>query len=196
MVDRARARWIPGAARHVLTVGQFAGYKNHQRVLEAFARAFGDHPDIHMAFVQRLGPGGRVLGPLARNLGLERRVHFLSGVSVEDLVALYNGALVLCHPSLYEGYGNAPAEALACGCPVVTSNLSSMPEVSGDAALLVDPRSVPEIADALSKAAFDEDLRARLRERGLARAKELTWEAFARANLEIYREILGGHSAS
>jgi glycosyltransferase involved in cell wall biosynthesis len=191
MVDAARAKWLPGVPRYVFTVGQFSGYKNHVRVLQAFARAFADHPDVHMAYVQRLGPGQKALRPLARDLGVESRVHFLSGLSGGDLVALYNGALVLCHPSLYEGYGNAPAEALATGCPVVTSNRSSMPEVSGDAALLVDPESVPEIAAALSKAAFDQQVRATLRARGLARAKELTWEAFARANLEIYREILG-----
>jgi glycosyltransferase involved in cell wall biosynthesis len=131
------------------------------------------------------------LKPLARELGVEPRVHFLSGLSLDDLVALYNGAAVLCHPSLYEGYGNAPAEAMACGCPVVTSNRSSMPEVAGNAALLVDPESVPEIADALSKAVFDQQVRDGLRGRGFARAKELTWEAFARANLGIYREILG-----
>jgi glycosyltransferase involved in cell wall biosynthesis len=191
IVEAARARWLPGVPRYVFTVGQFSGYKNHRRVLEAFARAFHGHPDIHMAFVQRLGPGQKALGPLARELGVETRVHFLSGLSEGDLVALYNGALVLCHPSLYEGYGNAPAEALASGCPVVTSNRSSMPEVSGDAALLVDPESVPEIAEALTRAAFDQETRGRLRARGFARAKELTWEAFARANLEIYREILG-----
>jgi glycosyltransferase involved in cell wall biosynthesis len=190
-VDRARAKWMPGVARYVLTVGQFSGYKNHRRVLQAFARAFADRPDYHMAFVQRLGPGERALRPLARDLGVDTRVHFLAGLSECDLLALYNGAVALCHPSLYEGYGNPPAEALASGCPVVTSNRSSMPEVSGDAALLVDPESVAEIAGALSRVASDDNLRAALRARGLARAKELTWEAFARANLEIYREILG-----
>jgi glycosyltransferase involved in cell wall biosynthesis len=190
-VERVRTQRIPGAGRYVLTVGQFSGYKNHRRVLLAFARAFGDHPDIHLAFVQRLGEGPRVLGPLARELGVEARVHFLAGLSDGDLVALYNGALALCHPSLYEGYGNPPAEALASGCPVVTSNRSSMPEVSGDAALLVDPENVTEIAAALARVAFEDGLGETMRARGLARAKELTWEAFARANLDVYREILG-----
>jgi glycosyltransferase involved in cell wall biosynthesis len=191
IVEATRARLLPGVPRYVVTVGQFSGYKNHERALRAFARAFGDHPDIHMVFVQRLGPGERALKPLAGELGVEPRVHFLSGLSLDDLVALYNGAAVLSHPSLYEGYGNAPAEAMACGCPVVTSNRSSMPEVAGNAALLVDPESVPEIADALSKTVFDQQIRDGLRERGFARAKELTWEVFARANLGIYREILG-----
>jgi glycosyltransferase involved in cell wall biosynthesis len=191
IVERTRARWLPGAARYVLTVGQFSGYKNHRRVLEAFASAFAEHRDIHMAFVQRLGEGERVLRPLARDLGVNARVHFLSGLSEGDLVALYNGAVALCHPSLYEGYGNPPAEALASGCPVVTSNRSSMPEVSRDAALLVDPESVPDIAAALRRVAFEDGVREGMRARGLARAKELTWQAFAQANLEIYREILG-----
>lgn len=189
-IAAARAKWVPGAERYVLTVGQFAGYKNHERVVRAFARAFRDDAGVHLALVQRLGPGERALRPIARSLGVSERVHFLSGVPLGDLVALYNGALVLCHPSLYEGFGNPPGEALGCGCPVVTSNRSSMPEVSKDAALLVDPESVEAIARALSRVADEPGLADRMRARGLARKRELTWEAFARANVEVYREVL------
>lgn len=190
-VDAARARWVPGAERYVLTVGQYAGYKNHATVVRAFARAYRERPDIHLALVQRLGPGERALRPLAASLGIADRVHFLSGVPFGDLVALYNGALALCHPSLYEGFGNPPSEALACGCPVVTSNRSSMPEVSGDAALYVDPESDDDVAHALTRVAFEQGLAEGMRARGLVRAAELSWEAFARANVAVYREILG-----
>ena len=190
-IDSAREKWLPGARRFVLTVGQFAGYKNHETVVRAFARAFRDDPEVHLGLVQRLGQGQRALVPIARQLGVQDRVHFLAGVPFPELIALYNGALCLCHPSLYEGYGNPPSEALACGCPVVTSNRSSMPEVSGDAALLVDPESVESVAAALRRVASEPELAARMRTRGLARAKELSWERFAEQNVEIYRELLG-----
>ncbi|MEO7092243.1 MAG: glycosyltransferase family 1 protein [Polyangiales bacterium] len=189
-VDDARAKWLPGAKRYVLTVGQFAGYKNHERVVRAFAQAFADDPTVHLGLVQRLGEGQRTLQPIARDLGVGDRVHFLSGVPFPELVALYNGALCLCHPSLEEGFGNPPSEALACACPIVTSNRSSMPQVSGDAALFVDPESVDAIANALRRVATEPGLAAGMRERGLRRAKELSWRAFADANLAVYRETL------
>jgi glycosyltransferase involved in cell wall biosynthesis len=174
----------------VLSVGQFSPYKNHETVVRAFARAFRDQPDVHLALVQRLGPGQKVLAPLAASLGVGDRVSFLHGLSLDQLVALYNGAIALCHPSLYEGFGNCPAEAMACGCPVVTSNRSSMPEVSGVAALLVDPESIEDVAGALARVAVDRGLAASMRARGLARARELTWKAHAEGNLAAYRELL------
>lgn len=190
-IDEARQRWLPAAKRYVLTVGQFAGYKNHPAVLRAFASAFQDDKGVHLGLVQRLGAGERALRPLARKLGIEERVHFLPAVPLSDLIALYNGALALCHPSLYEGFGIPPAEALGCGCPVITSNRSSMPEVSGDAAMLVDPEDVDAIASALRRIAYEPGLAEQMRARGLERKKQLTWEAFAQANLDIYREVLG-----
>jgi glycosyltransferase involved in cell wall biosynthesis len=185
-----RTKRLPGAARYVLTVGQFAGYKNHERVVRAFAAAFGDDETIHLGLVQRLGAGQEALEPIAKSLGIARRVHFLSGVPFPELVALYNGALCLCHPSLEEGFGNPPSEALGCGCPIVTSNRSSMPQVSGDAALYVNPERVDEIAAALRRVAYEPELAAGMRERGLRRAKELSWRAFAEANVAVYRETM------
>jgi len=188
--DRVREKYLPGAKRYVLTVGQFSVYKNHETVLRAFARAFRDEPDVHLGFVQRLGKGPKYLGPIARRLGVESRVHFLHGVPFPDLVTLYNGAMVYCHPSLYEGFGNGPAEAMAAGCPVVTSNRSSMPEVSGVAALLVDPESIESVAAALRRVAHEPGLAASMRERGLRRAKELSWKTCAEGTLAVYRETL------
>jgi len=97
---------------------------------------------------------------------------------------------VYCHPSLYEGFGNGPAEAMAAGCPVVTSNRSSMPEVSGVAALLVDPESIESVAAALRRVAHEPGLAASMRERGLRRAKELSWKTCAEGTLAVYRETL------
>ncbi len=190
IIDGVKRRYLHSAARYILTVGQFAAYKNHETVLRAFAKAFGDQPDVHLALVQRLGKGPQVLRPIATQLGVNDRVHFLHNVPLLDLVALYNGAIALCHPSLYEGFGNPPAEALGCGCPVVTSNRSSMPEVSGEAAILVDPEDVTDVASALRKVAGDPAVRTSMRERGLARAKELTWAVHAQGCLDAYRKML------
>lgn len=190
VVAAAKAKYLPEARRFVLAVGQFAPYKNHELVIRGFAHAFRDDADVHLAIVQRLGKGPEALGPIAAALGLGDRVHFLHGVPQDDLVALFNGALALCHPSLYEGFGNCPAEAMASGCPVVTSNRSSMPEVSGVAALLVEPTSATEVGSALRRVASEPELAASMRSRGLARAAELTWRAHAEATLATYREVL------
>ena len=133
--------------------------------------------------------------PIARQEGIEGRVRFLRDVPFDELVALYNGAIALCHPSLYEGFGNCPSEALAAGCPVVTSNRSSMPEVSGDAALYVDPESVESVAEALRRVEGESGLAESMRAKGFARAMQLTWKAYAEGNLAAYREVLNGGSA-
>jgi len=189
-VDATREKWAPGAKRFVLTVGQYAGYKNHHTVVRAFARAFRNEPDMHLVLIQRLGRGRAILEGIAREEGVFGRVQFARYVPEPELVALYNGAIALCHPSLVEGFGNCPSEALACGCPVVTSNRSSMPEVSADAALYVDPERVESVADSLRRVADDPALAASMREKGLRRARELTWQAYAKGNLDAYRLVL------
>jgi glycosyltransferase involved in cell wall biosynthesis len=195
-VERVRRRFVPGAERYVLTVGQFAPYKNHANVVKAFARAFDGEPSVHLVLVQRLGEGMRVLGPLARSLGLAERLHVLQGLTQAELRALYQGAACLCHPSLMEGFGNAPSEALAAGTPVVTSNCSSMPEVSADAAEYVSPQDPGDIARALRKVLGSVEVAAGMRERGLRRARELSWEAMVRGYERVFREVLAGARSS
>jgi len=127
----------------------------------------------------------------AAELGLEESVRFLGDVSEADLPALYNLATVFAFPSLYEGFGLPPLEAMACGTPVVCANTSSLPEVVGDAALLFDPLDVPALAAALAQALGDASLQAALRPRGLARARLFSWERTAKETLAVYREVAG-----
>lgn len=124
-------------------------------------------------------------------LDLRGAVRFLGAASTEDLLGLYNGAVALVCPSLYEGFGLPPLEAMACGTPVVCSDASSLPEVVGDAGLLVPPLDVAAWAEALARVVADGRLRAELRERGLQRAKMFSWRRAASETLDVYREALG-----
>lgn len=189
LVVATRAKYVPGARRYVLTVGQFAGYKNHAAVVRAFARTFRDDPSTHLALVQRLGKGS-VLAELAAEHGVGGRVHFLANVPFAELRALFWGALCLCHPSLEEGFGNPPSEALGAGCPVVTSNCSAMPEVSGGAGILVDPRDDAAIATALRRIADDPALAEKMRQDGFEKVKRFRWHATVQKTLAVYREVL------
>lgn len=183
---------LPPGRRYVLVVGQGAPYKNHEGALRAFALAFADDAAIDLVLVRRRGDTGPALERLAGRLGLAGRVHFLETVARAELVQLYSGAAMLLHPSFIEGFGNPLAEAMACGCPVVTSDCSAMPEVTGGAALLAHPHDPGAIAAALRRVADDPALAADLRARGLERAAELDWRAFAAANLALYRRVLAG----
>lgn len=181
---------ISPGRRFVLTVGQFAPYKNHDGALRGFAAAFRDRNDVDLIFVQRMGHDAARLLRLAGDLGLAGRVHLLRSIDRDELVQLYSTALALLHPSLCEGFGNPLAEAMACGCPIVTSNLSAMPETTGGAASLVDPRDPLAIAAALRHIADHPEHARAMRERGLARAATMNWRDFASATLEVYRKTL------
>jgi glycosyltransferase involved in cell wall biosynthesis len=120
-------------------------------------------------------------------LKMDRRVHFVGRVSSEDLLSLYNAAELLAHPAFYEGFGLPPLEAMACGLPVVVSNVASLPEVVGDAGLLVDPHNVDELTVAMWRVLTEDKLRHEMREKGLRQAGRFSWERAARETLDIYR---------
>jgi glycosyltransferase involved in cell wall biosynthesis len=120
-------------------------------------------------------------------LKLDDRVHFVGRVSSEDLLYLYNAAELLAHPAFYEGFGLPPLEAMACGLPVVVSNVASLPEVVGDAGQLIDPHDVDELTVAMWRVLNDSALREQMREKGLKQAGRFSWERAARETVEIYR---------
>lgn len=126
---------------------------------------------------------------MVEELKLDGRVHFLGRVSSEDLLYLYNAAQMLAHPAFYEGFGLPPLEAMACGLPVIVSNVASLPEVVGDAALLVDPHDVDELTFAMWRVLNDPDLCQEMREKGLKQAGCFSWERAARETAAIYQQV-------
>jgi len=128
-----------------------------------------------------------------RELKLEKEVVFTGYIPNEDLPFLYNMADVFVLPSLYEGFGLPVLEAMACGCPVVSSNTSSIPEVVGDAGILVDPYNIDEIANGILKIIKDEELRNDLIKRGVEQSKMFSWENTAKQILDIFEETLHKH---
>ena len=123
-------------------------------------------------------------------LKLHKYVRFFGFVPFETLAALYRLAGLFVFPSLYEGFGLPPLEAMACGTPVVTSNVSSLPEVVGDGALLIDPYDPDSIADGMRQVLTDEGLRQALRARGFAQVRRYSWDDSVRRVRDVYREVL------
>jgi glycosyltransferase involved in cell wall biosynthesis len=186
-----RARLGLPDAPLALTVGTLQPRKNHVTLVEAFARVADA---THVALVIAGGEGWAYdeVKKRVAEAGLEEQVHFVGFVPDDDLPALYRLADVFVYPSLYEGFGLPVLEAMASGVPVVTSDQSSMPEVTGlDAGLLVDPTSPDEIARAILSLFGDSQRAADLRERGLARARAFTWQRTAQAVWGVYDNLLG-----
>lgn len=146
-------------------------HKNAGRLLEAFARL----PDGQVRLLISSAPDLE-LRHQALRLGIAHRVVFAGGIPEAELPDYYRGALALAFPTLYEGFGLPALEAMACGAPVLTSNVTSLPEVVGDAAVLVDPYDVESIAEGLRRVVSDEQLRQDLRARGLVRAGQFSWD--------------------
>jgi len=126
---------------------------------------------------------------LPKKLGIEKQVKFLGYVPDENLPALYNGAIALLYPSLFEGFGLPILEAMACSCPVLTSNISSMPEIAGQAAILVDPYNIEEIAQGILKLNSDLKLRNKLENMGIAQSKKFSWEKCAKETLSTLLSV-------
>jgi glycosyltransferase involved in cell wall biosynthesis len=173
---------------YLLTAGKISPRKNIKRVVEAFEAISNDVPH-HLVIVGGDGWDSEITTSLLRKMRSAARIHFLGYVSEEQLIALYQSADVYIHPSLFEGFGLTILEAMAAGCPVITSNCSSLPEVAGEAAVLVDPHSVEQIAEAALRVLSDADLRARLVGLGAERANTFDWRDIAAKMVGVYREI-------
>jgi glycosyltransferase involved in cell wall biosynthesis len=189
---RVRTRYaIPSGVPYVLSLAQMDFRKNTGRLMRAFVRMVEQE---HISDLQLVLAGGfwqaesavrrawEALGPL------RDRVHFIGWVEEEDLSPLYSGAEAFAFPSLAEGFGLPPLEAMRCGVPVVAGNATSLPEVVGDAALTVDPTDEDALAQALLDLHRSPTLRGDLARRGLDRSAAFTWESFGDKCLAAYRE--------
>jgi glycosyltransferase involved in cell wall biosynthesis len=177
----------------VLYAGNIKPHKNLERLIEAFHLMRHDHP--HLTNVQLLIIGDEIskyaaLRRAVHRHKLHKHVRFFGFVSDQTLAALYRLADTFVFPSLYEGFGLPPLEAMASGTPVITSNVSSLPEVVGDAALMIDPYDPAAIADAMQRVLTTPALREDLQRRGLARAREFSWERSIKRVREIYDEVM------
>jgi glycosyltransferase involved in cell wall biosynthesis len=173
----------------VLAVGVLQPRKNLPRLIRAFGRLAKEVPHA-LALVGKPGWAHEELQQAATASGLGSRLKFTGYVPDADLPFLYNAAELFVYPSLLEGFGFCALEAMACGTPVVTSNVTSLPEVVGDAALTVDPTDEEALAAAIHRALTDEPLRERLREAGSARAALFSWERTAAETLAVYRKVI------
>jgi glycosyltransferase involved in cell wall biosynthesis len=175
---------------YILALGTIEPRKNHLRLVQAFeqlvaGRRVGD--DVVLVIAGKRGWGYTSVMEAIERSPARDRIRVLGYVSDDDLPALLTGAVVVAYVSLYEGFGLPVLEAMTCGAPVLTSNVSSMPEVAGDAAVLVDPRDVPEISRGLTVLINeDEEGRAQHRTAGFARASLFSWERAAREMQTVY----------
>ena len=166
---------------YLLCVSNRKRHKNEFRLIEAFSRS-GLSSEIRLVFT---GQSTAELSDFIERNSVTPRVFFAGLVPEEKLPALYRGAAALVFPSLYEGFGLPVLEAMACGTPVVTSNVTALPEVAGDAALLVDPTSVQQIAEAIRQIVRDTGLRRQLKDKGLSQAARFSWDATTAAVHQI-----------
>jgi glycosyltransferase involved in cell wall biosynthesis len=171
-------------------VGTIEPRKNLVRLLDAFKACLADWPDLKLVLVGKKGWLTDSFFKHLQTLGLEEGVIFPGYVAEADLPAFYQLAEVFAFPSLYEGFGLGPLEAMACGTPVVCSNRSSLPEVVGEAGLLVDPTDTAALTAALRRVLADADLQMDLRQRGLARAQQFSWARAAGELTELYRSLM------
>ncbi|MHB8994890.1 MAG: glycosyltransferase family 4 protein [Armatimonadota bacterium] len=183
------------SGRYLIAVGLLQPRKNLTRLLQAFALIAPDHPDVKLAVVGATGWGNELFHERLRELRLEDRVVLCGSVPGEDLPALYSAAEMLVYPSLYEGFGLPPLEAMRCGTPVVASNATSIPEVVGDAAVLIDPLEPESIAAGIKAVLDDAKFAAELSQKGLQRASDFTWPGAAEAYLKLFHEVAKSETA-
>ncbi len=178
-------------ATFVLYMGTLEPRKNLLTLLEAYCALLSSLPAAPPLVLA--GRKGWLYQPIfskVAELGLESKVQFTDWVADEDLPALLSAASIFVYPSLYEGFGFPPLEAMACGTPVICSNAASLPEVVGQGGLLVDPHDAAGLAEGMSRLLTDAGLHTELSERGLSQARTFTWDRAARQTLELYAHLL------
>jgi glycosyltransferase involved in cell wall biosynthesis len=176
--------------RIILYVGLVEPRKNLPGLIDVFEKLVQGGTDHDLVVVGRRGWSSEAVWSQVEALGLNQRVHFTGYVDRQELPLVYNLASIFVYPTRYEGFGLPVLEALACGVPVITTNASSLPEIAGDAAILVPPDDGQALHDSMRMLLDDPELRSDLSSQGLERAKEFTWEHTALRTLQVYRQVL------
>ena len=179
---------------YLLHIGTLNPRKNLELLVRVFAKLSQDFPDLSLVLTGKKGWYYEGLFRLVEELRLSHRVVFTGYIQEEDKPALLSGAALYCFPSVYEGFGLPALEAMACGTPVVASNISSIPEVTGKAAILVSPHDELGWIEAIRRLLTDKKLADRLREEGLKQAKKFSWEEAAQRTLAVYERVLARSS--
>lgn len=176
--------------KFILSVGTLQKRKNLLRLIEAFYDFMKIvQEDYILVFVGKQEYPLEEVSRIVQEYGLEKKIIFTNYVPDEDLPALYSSASLFVFPSLYEGFGMPILESMACGTPVITSNVSSMPEVAGDAAILVNPEGREELAYAMQKVLTNSSLRERMIKKGEEQVKLFSWKKTAEQTLAVYKEV-------
>jgi glycosyltransferase involved in cell wall biosynthesis len=193
LLDRVR-RQVSGGAPFILSVGMIEPRKNLVRLIEAFELLKCRYHIPHkLVLAGKKGWLSDGIYERAESSSVASDILFPGFMAESDLPALYSAADLFAYPSLYEGFGLPPLEAMACGTPVVASSSASLPEVVGGAALLVDPENSEELAEAMAKALGDPEIRQQMVAMGLEQSRQFTWRASAERMLAVYRRFSGSH---
>jgi glycosyltransferase involved in cell wall biosynthesis len=177
---------------YICFVGVLEPRKGVPLLIRAFREIAQDHPEITLVIAGRKGWMYDEIFRSIETPDISKRVRLMGYMSESDLIHLINGARVFVYPSLYEGFGLPVLEAMQCGVPVITSDISSLPEVAGGAALLVRPGDVEGLKEALRKVLTQNELARSLSERGIARAKSFEWKRSAAATVKVYENVFRG----
>jgi glycosyltransferase involved in cell wall biosynthesis len=175
------------AGKYVLFVGTLQPRKNIVRLTEAFSKL--EEKDLNLVVVGKKGWQYEEILDAPKKYNVEKKVLFLDSVSDSDLFSLYKNAQCFVLPSLYEGFGLPILEAMQYGCPVITSNVSSLPEAGGDAALYFDPLNIEDMAQKIKMVLTDTNLREEMIKKGYNQIKKFSWEKTAKETLEVLESL-------
>lgn len=176
--------------KFILHVGTLSPRKNIEFLIKVFAEVVGKHSDYELVIAGKKGWYADQIIALAQSLNIKDKVNFIGYIDEEDKVALYNCAALLAYPSLYEGFGLPPLEAMACGVPVMASNISSIPEVVGEAGILLSPTDKKAWVNELDNLLNDNNRMLLYKEKGLLRAEQFSWDKTARETIKVYQKVL------